>query len=179
MSSSEKQSPDSLPSFARRRPSSLRRRPPDPFAAARRCQPPTSSPAPGAARPPTSLDPGRPAPTSSLAPVRPCRLSAPLPHTPDLLPACHRPCSSLLQEDAPPPLFFLPPVGMRAAAPLAVAGIPFKPVDPRKMETMDDGKEQRLPRGDLVEADGRQRPSSRLLLEFSRRIHISANLRWE
>ncbi|KAM3255825.1 hypothetical protein ACQJBY_048794 [Aegilops geniculata] len=53
---------------------------------------------------------------------------------------------------------------MRASAPLAVAGIPFEPVDLRKMETMDDGKEQRLARGDLVEADGQQRPPSRLLL---------------
>ena len=53
---------------------------------------------------------------------------------------------------------------MRAAAPQAVASIPFEPVDPRKMETMDDGKDQRLPRGDLVEADGQQRPPSRLLL---------------
>ncbi|EMS48281.1 hypothetical protein TRIUR3_33322 [Triticum urartu] len=38
---------------------------------------------------------------------------------------------------------------MRTAAPLAIAGIPLEPVDPRKMESMDDGKEQRLPRGDL------------------------------
>ncbi|XBI55037.1 hypothetical protein VPH35_036933 [Triticum aestivum] len=38
---------------------------------------------------------------------------------------------------------------MRAAAPLAIAGIPLEPVNPRKMESMDDGKEQRLPRGDL------------------------------